>query len=40
MMRQHAAKRSELIPGFTNEDMDTDVIHADAFRSTPILMLP
>lgn len=39
-MRQHVAKPSDLIPGFTNQTMDVDVIHADAKGGTPSLVLP
>jgi len=37
-MRQHVAKPEDLIPGFTNQDMDTDTITADAKGGTPSLV--
>jgi hypothetical protein len=40
MMRQRVAHADEFLPGFTCDNFDTDVITADAFRSTPILTLP
>ncbi len=38
-MYQHAAKTSDLIPGFTNQDMDADVIQSDALGGTPSVVL-
>ena len=37
-MYQHAAKASDLISGFTNQDMDCDTIRADAMAGTPTLL--
>lgn len=37
-MRQSAAKAADLIPGFTNQTLDVDVIHADALGGTPTLL--
>lgn len=37
-MRQHVAKPEDLIPGFTNQNMDTDTINADAKGGTPSLV--
>lgn len=39
-MRQFAATLEDLVPGFTNQTMDVDVIHADALGGTPTLLLP
>lgn len=39
-MRQSVAKSSDLLPGFTNQTMDTNTIHADALGGTPSLLLP
>ena len=39
-LRQSAAKASDLVPGFTNQNMDVNVIHADALGGTPTLLLP
>lgn len=39
-MRQHVAHPSDFIPGFDNQNMDIDVIHADALGGTPTLLLP
>lgn len=37
-MYQHAAKPTDLIPGYTNQTMDTDTIKADALGGTPTLL--
>lgn len=34
-MYQHAAKAEDLIPGYTNQNMDVDVIRADALGGSP-----
>lgn len=39
-MKQYAAKELDLIPGFTNQTMDVDVIATDARGGTPALVLP
>lgn len=39
-MRQSAAHPADLIPGFTNQTMDVNVIQADALGGTPLLLLP
>lgn len=39
-MRQHAATPADLIPGYTTETLDVDVIHADALGGTPSILLP
>lgn len=39
-MRQLVAKASDLIPGFTNQNLDVDVIKADALGGTPAVLLP
>lgn len=39
-MRQSVAKPSDLIPGFSNQTMDVNTIHADALAGTPSLLLP
>lgn len=38
-MFQHAAKPSDLIPGFTNQNFDVDTIRADALGGTPAILL-
>lgn|ERR1700730_1661045 len=37
-MRQHAAKPSDFVPGFDNQNMDIDVISPDALGGTPTLL--
>lgn len=37
-MQQIAAKQSDLVDGFTKENLDVDIIHADAKGETPMLM--
>lgn len=37
-MRQAVAKPADLIPGFTNQNMDCDTIRADALGGTPTLL--
>lgn len=39
-MRQFAATLEDLVTGFTNQNFDVDVIHADALGGTPTLLLP
>jgi hypothetical protein len=39
-MRQKVAKPADLVPGFTNQNMDADVISADALGGTPTLVVP
>lgn len=39
-MKQSAAKHEDFIPGFTNQNMDVDVICGDALGGTPSLLLP
>jgi hypothetical protein len=39
-MRQHAAKAVDMVPGFTNQNMDVDVICGDALGGSPTLLLP
>ena len=39
-MRQHPAKAVDLVPGFTNQNCDVDVICGDALGGSPALLLP
>ena len=39
-MKQAAAAREDFLSGFTNQNMDVDVISADALGGTPALVLP
>ncbi len=39
-MKQAAARSSEFVPGFDNQNMDVDIIKTDALGRSPSLLLP
>lgn len=39
-LKQYAARKEDLIPGFTNQNLDVDRIKVDGRGGTPLLVLP